>query len=265
MNRWSRAAPTLLKVGFAETITYRAEFVIWMLTMTLPLVMLALWTSVASEGPFASYQQQDFVAYYLGAFIVRNLTGNWVVWQINEEIRLGTLMQRLLKPIHPFVSYLATHVSAIPLRTLVAFPIAVILLWTSARDMLITDAARLAILAAALLGTFLLGFFILVAIGSLGFFLERSIALVQVYIGFFAILSGYLIPLELYPAWVRAIANALPFRFMLSFPVELLIGRVDTSAALVLLGQQWLWLGLCAPLTLLVWSRGVRRFEAYGA
>src|SRR5213079_1094660 len=45
-----RAFPTLFRVGLAEMIAYRAEFVIWILTTNMPLVMMALWTAVASEG-----------------------------------------------------------------------------------------------------------------------------------------------------------------------------------------------------------------------
>src|SRR5262249_19533403 len=48
--RTARALPTLLRVGVAETVAYRAEFLVWILTTTLPLVMLGLWTSVADEA-----------------------------------------------------------------------------------------------------------------------------------------------------------------------------------------------------------------------
>ena len=113
-----QSAPALLRIGFAETVAYRAEFVVWMLTTTMPLVMLGLWTSVAAEAPFRGFGQRDFVAYYLATLIVRNVTSSWVVWQINEEIRQGNLSMRLLRPIHPFASYAATHLSAVPLRTL---------------------------------------------------------------------------------------------------------------------------------------------------
>src|SRR5690606_3990107 len=34
------ALPTLLRIGVAETVAYRAEFVVWMLTSTMPLVNL---------------------------------------------------------------------------------------------------------------------------------------------------------------------------------------------------------------------------------
>lgn len=264
-RRWSRAMPTLLRVGLAETIAYRVEFIIWMLTMTLPLVMLGLWTSVAAEGPFAGYAERDFVAYYLGAFIVRNLTGNWVVWQINEEIRTGSLMQRLLKPIHPFVTYAATHMSAIPLRALVALPIALILLWSQASGLLVTDPTRLAILVMALAGTFFLTFFMLVTIGALGFFLERSLAIVEIYLGVFAVFSGYLIPLPLFPDALQRAAELLPFRYMLAFPVETLIGRLDSGQALAALAIQWSWVAAILPISAFAWRTGIRRFEAYGS
>ena len=63
-NRAIRALPTLLRIGVAETVAYRGEFLVWMLTSTMPLIMLGLWTSVADEGPFQDYTSAHFVAYY---------------------------------------------------------------------------------------------------------------------------------------------------------------------------------------------------------
>src|SRR6202012_2007150 len=72
ISRTVRALPTLLRIGVAETIAYRGEFLVWMLTTTMPLVMLGLWTAVADEGPFRQFSSNDFVAYYLAMLIVRN-------------------------------------------------------------------------------------------------------------------------------------------------------------------------------------------------
>jgi ABC-2 type transport system permease protein len=260
-----KAVPALLRIGIAETVAYRAEFLIWMLTTTLPLVMLGLWTSVADEAPFRGYASRDFVAYYLAALIVRNLTGSWVTWQINEEIRQGTLSMRLLRPIHPLAGYAATHLSAIPLRALVALPVAVILLFTSAREVLVDTPGDIALLFASFAGAWLLSFMTLFLIGTAAFYIQRSMGIFEVYWGVFAVMSGYLVPLALMPGWVRSIAAAAPFRHMLSTPVEIMIGRVHGTAALELVGLQWAWaLGVTA-LALLSWWAGIRRFEAYGA
>lgn len=260
-----RALPTLLRVGMAESLAYRAEFIIWMLTSTLPLVMLALWTSVAAEAPFAHFDSRDFVAYYLATLVVRNLTGNWVIWQINDDVRRGTLSLKLLKPIHPFFTYAATHLASIPLRGLVALPFAIILLLSSAGEVLIADPTRLAIFALSLIGAWALTFYFLTILGSLAFFLEKSMSIFEIYLGVFAIFSGYLLPLSLLPGWLQDIAAWLPFRYMLAFPVELLIGFYDADQALRLLGAQWLFVLGALVLSLLVWRAGVRRFEAYGS
>lgn len=269
LPRWRaalRATPTLLRVGVAETVAYRVEFVIWMLTTTLPLIMLGLWTSVAAEQPFAQFGQREFVAYYVAALIVRNLTGSWVVWQLNDEIRRGLLSFRLLRPVHPFVTLAATHVSSVPMRSLVAIPFAVILLLSSARDILVTDPVLLLVLVAALLGAWLITFFMLVMIGAAALFVDKSVAVFEAYLGVFAVLSGYLVPLALLPAWAGRIAAWTPFRFMLAFPVELAIGRYDgRGAALRDLALQWGWVVLVIGLALWVWRAGIRRYEAFGS
>lgn len=264
MRSAARAMPTLLRVGMAEAIAYRAEFIVWMLTSTLPLVMLGLWTSVANEAPFASYRAADFVAYYLATLIVRNLCGNWAFWHISEEIRQGTLSMRLLRPIHPFYAYAATHLASVPLRGLVALPFAGILLWSSASDRLITDPALIGIFVLSVAGAWMLTFLTLVTVGSLAFFIEKSMALFDVYIGVFAVMSGYLVPLPLLPHWVGQVADVAPFRFMLSFPVETLLGMHSRIGALEMLAAQWAYVGAIAVVALLVWRSGVRRYEAYG-
>lgn len=259
-----RAIPTILRVSAAETLAYRVEFAVWMLTTTLPLIMLGLWTSVAHEAPFAQFGSREFIAYYLGALVVRNLTGSWVVWQINDDVRRGSLNTKLLRPIHPFVVYASQHIASVPLRAIIALPFAVILLLTSARELLITDSPRLLILAASLAGAWLLTFFVLVAIGSLALYFDKSLAIFDVYLGIFAVLSGYLVPLALLPDWAQTLAGYAPFRYMLAFPVELLMGRFDTGEALRLLGVQWLFVAAAITGALLIWRRGLRRYEAFG-
>jgi ABC-2 type transport system permease protein len=266
VRRILRAYPTLLRIGLAEAVAYRAEFIVWMLTTTMPLVMLALWTAVAREQPFAQWDQSDFVSYYLGALIIRTLTGSWVVWEMNQEIRVGTLSMRLLRPIHPLFAYSAEHIAAIPLRAVIAVPIAIILLLATSGSHIVHDPLCAVIVVPAIAGAWLIMFMTMFMVGTLGFFLEKSIAVFEIWWGLFAVLSGYLVPLELMPAWVERIAFWLPFRYMLSYPVELLTGRIsDPETAARLLAAQWAWVVLLTFAALALWRRGIRRFEAYGA
>jgi ABC-2 type transport system permease protein len=257
--------PTLLRIGVAETVAYRAEFLVWLLTTTIPLVMLGLWSTVAEEGPFRGYSQPDFVAYFLAILIVRNVTGSWVAWQISEEIRLGSMSMRLLRPIHPFVALAASHAAAIPFRCIVALPVALVLLLSSGASALTTEPLQLALLVPSLVLAWLITFTLLFAIGSLAFFITRAMGLLSLYFLVFTLMSGYLLPLPLLPSVISDIAEWSPFRFMLSFPVELMTKRMPGDQLATLLVAQVCWAIGCLVLAMWIWRRGIKRFEAVGS
>lgn len=262
-----RALPTLLRIGVAETVAYRAEFIVWMLTSTMPLIMLALWTSVASEAPFADFTSEKFVAYYLGVLIVRNMTGNWVAWQMAEEVRMGVLSMRLLRPIHPFFAYAASHAAALPFRSLIALPLAFILLISSGASALTTEPLQLALLLPSLALAWLITFGIFFALGCIAFWTTQAFGIVNFYFAVWSLFSGYIIPMELmrvkFPAVVD-VAYWLPFYYMLAAPVELMTSHLTGEQIVRLLGAQIAWAALCVALGLWVWRLGVRRFEAVG-
>jgi ABC-2 type transport system permease protein len=264
IRRVIRAYPTLLRVGLSEVVAYRAEFLVWILTTNMPLVMLAIWHAVAKEGPVGRFDQKEFTAYYLAVQAVRLLTSTWVVWQMSMEIRDGTLSAKLLRPIHPLFAYSAEHLAAVPLRALVVSPIIVVLIYAAGDRLALHDPALMTIFLASLLGAWLLIFFTMVLLGALAFFIESALGLFELWLGIHAIFSGYLIPLEVLPAWIRGATRVLPFRYMLGFPVETLVGLETRAQALRDLGIQWGWVAVFLGCGLLVWRAGVRRFSAYG-
>jgi ABC-2 type transport system permease protein len=262
--RTLRALPILLRIGVAETVAYRAEFLVWILTTTQPLIMLGLWTSVAREAPFRGYSSNDFVAYFLATLIARQLTGNWVAWQISEDVRSGAMAMRLLRPIHPFIAYASSHAAAIPFRSFVALPVAFVLLASSGASALTTDPVQLALLVPSLALAWLATFAILFAIGALAFFITQTMAIANLYFGLFSLFSGYLMPLDMLPPSVAAVAAWLPFRFMLSAPVELMTRSLDGERLARLLGGQLAWTAILLATALGLWRAGVKRFESVG-
>lgn len=264
LRRAVRAFPTLLRVGFSEVVAYRAEFLVWILTTNMPLVMLALWHAVAADGPVGRFTQRDFTSYYLGVLVVRLLTSNWVAWQMSMEVRDGTLAAKLLRPVHPVYAYAAEHLAAVPMRAVVISPMVAILFVTSWDRLAGHDPARVLIVLAALAGAWLLMFFSMVVLGALAFFIESALGAFELWIGVYSIFSGYLIPLETLPRWVRGAAALLPFRFMLGFPAEVLVGLLNRADALAALGAQWAYVALAAGGAALVWRAGVQRFVAFG-
>lgn len=263
-RRTLRAFPTLLRVGFAEMVAYRTEFIIWVLTTNMPLVMMGLWTAVAADGPVGRFGAAQFVAYYLATLIIRLVTSTWMVWEMTMDIRQGTMAMRLLRPMHPLLAYAAEHLAAIPMRLLVSSPLIAILWWTSGDQLTAGDPTRLFIVLASIAGAWLILFFMMAIIGSLAMFIESALGVFEIWLGLHFILSGYLVPLELMPTWVAGIAHHLPFRYSLGFSVEVLVGLIDTPRALRELGIQWCYVAALFATTLAVWRAGIRRFVAFG-
>jgi len=259
-----RALPTLLRVGFAEAVAYRAEFLVWLLSTNMPLVMLALWSAVAREAPVGRFGQAEFTAYFLAALVVRLTTGAWVIWELNYEIRQGTLALRLLRPLHPLLAYACENVAAMPLRLLLSLPVTLTLLFTVGGSHVTRDPVLLALFPVTLLGAWLITFLAMCVVGTLAFYVESAGSIFEIWMGLFGVFSGYLVPLELFPAWVTALARALPFRYMLAFPVELVIGMQSRARALAELSVQWLFVALLGACAVGAWRMGLRRFAAFG-
>jgi len=264
VRRTLSAIPTLVRVGLAEAVAYRAEMLVWLLSTTMPLVMLALMTAVAREGPVGRFGQEDFTAYYLAALVVRLLTGAWVIWEVNFEIRQGTLSYRLLRPIHPLVAYACENVGAMPLRVVVVIPIAIAAVLLAGPGHVTSDPLLLGVFPLAVVGAWLITFLAMSLIGALAFHVESSSALFEVWLGLFGVFSGYLFPLELFPHWLAAAARFLPFRYMLAFPVEMVTGLTPRAVALAELGIQWGFVLLLALAARTAWRVGLRRFAAFG-
>ncbi len=259
-----RALPTLLRIGFAEAVAYRAEMVVWVLATTMPLVMLALWTAVAQGAPIGRYGEHQFLAYFLATFIVRQVTGSWAFWEMNMEVRSGALGMRLLRPIHPLWAYAAESVASLPMRVLVSLPVAFIALFVLGAGDVARDPVVWLLWVVSVIGGWLITLLANFVVGAAAFFMESSVKLMDAWLVFFFVLSGYLIPVDLFPPALRAVVDWLPFRYQIGLPVELMTGATPLGSAWPMLARQWLWVLLGVGATALLWRSGTRRFAAYG-
>jgi ABC-2 type transport system permease protein len=260
----ARALPTMLRVSFAEVLAYRAEIVVWMLAYTMPLIMLALWTAVARDAPVGRFDQRGFQAYFLMSLIVRFCTSAWVVWEMNFEVRQGTLQRRLLRPIHPLIGYACEQAAALPLRFVLMVPILIATLSWLGTSIVTRDPVQLALVLPSIAGAWCLMFLTMALIGTLSLWWESSIAAWEVWIGLYMVFSGYVMPIELFPGWLRAALDVLPFRYMLSSPVENILGLCSRGDSLRAVAIQWLMAALLALALRRAWARGVKRFQAFG-
>lgn len=259
-----RALPTLMRVGFSEALAYRAELLVWVLSTTMPFIMMALWTAVARDAPVGRYGPSGFVGYFLATFVVRQLTGAWAAWQINYEVRQGTLAMRLLRPISPLWTYATENLGAMPMRFLVAVPVAVISVLVVGPSAVPQHWWGWPLLLVSLLGGWLITFLANVCIGTMALYMESSQKVMDIWLVLFFVFSGYMFPVGITPDWMRTLTNWLPFRYQIGLPAEIMTGVHSLHETLGLVASQWIWVFLLGGIAVALWRGGLRRFAAYG-
>ncbi len=265
-HRWAtlRALPTLVRIGIAEAVAYRAEMFVWILTTSMPFVMLALFTAVGRERPLGTFDEQGFAAYFLVTFIIRQFVTSWASWEINFEVRTGTLAMRLMRPVNPILCYAIENLAAMPIRLIIAAPVAIVALTLVREDQLPPDFLGWLMFFVSWTGAWFLSFLINVIFGTLSLWLDQSMKLMDVWMAGYLAFSGYLVPIALFPAGLREAVQWLPFHSQIGLPIELLLGTHPRAEAAALLAVQWGWIALTGLLVWALWRRGVRRFAAYG-
>ena len=255
------------RTTFASFVQYRASIFIWMIWHVLsPLIYLAVWSAVsrAGTGSAGGYTPQDFAAYFIVVMLVNHVTYTWVFYEYEYRIRHGSLSLALLRPLHPihrdFVENICSKLITMPLLLAAAWVLG--LIFTPA-----LKPAPWALLAfvPALVLALSVRFLVEWTLALAAFWTTRVSAVNQGYFAATLFLSGQMAPLTLLPGPVQAAAAILPFRWMVSFPAELLLNQLTPGEALTGLAAQAAWLAVAFALHRVVWRAGLRQYSAVGA
>lgn len=255
----------LLKVNWNLTLEYRAGMLIWVLANTLPLVMLAVWTAIAEAGPVGNYRTVDFVTYYLALLLVRQMTSVWVAWELDYDIRRGELSHKLLRPLDPIHNHVALHLADKLFRLFTVVPPILLAAALVPGVSYPSDALTLALFLFSTVCALAIRFMAQTAIGLLSFWITQSLAINEMIYAGMVMFGGVIAPLELFPPAVGRLAEVLPFRYMLSLPVELLLGRLADGDRFIALGIQLFWLAVFTAVYRLLWRVGLKQYSAVGA
>ena len=172
MSAW-RKARVLVSVQLALTAEYRAEVVIWMLSGTLSLIMMLVWMAQAAAAPGGQLGGYTPTAYFLASWLTVQLQVVWVAWELDLEIRHGTLSPKLLRPLDPLWQHLAAHVAERMFRFLPSLGLVVLFAWAVGADFAAAWWAYPAGLGLAVFG-FCVRFLLEYAIGLMAFWTDSS-------------------------------------------------------------------------------------------
>lgn len=221
---------------------------------------LAIATGTTQLGGFG---REWYLAYAIWAPFVSRITSNWMYeGRMIEEIESGSINGILTRPMSFFEYYLSQFLGYKITTTLLSLmvPIAAIAILD-----LPTQWERLPG-ALALIGLYLIFLHLLsFAISTLAFSLTRVFSFTVAKNLAMVLLSGELLPLDLFPETWRNILLWLPFANAVYVPVGYLTGRIGPDIFLQGLFTLTVGILVASVLAWRMWRSGLSRYVGTGA
>lgn len=255
------------KLCLLGELEYRGTFLLWVLgDLVGALISLAVWLAVSEYSAGMPMDRAQLVTYFVAQGLVSTFTISWLVYLVPENIREGFLSPRLLRPVTPLAHFIGDNLGQKGLRLLMLVPLtAVVAVVFRGELRLPVEPGTWALFAVAVVLAAIVSFMLDMVVNSLAFWLQDVWGVESTYRLAERFLNGGFIPLALLPSWLAGAAYAQPFRYTLSFPLEILTGALPAGALLP--GFAW-QIGYAVGMYLLYrvqWHFGLRTYSSVGA
>lgn len=267
---------TILRICLEERLVYRGDFALGTLMRFLPIVtQIFLWQAVfASSGKaeLAGYKEQQIVAYYLLTMVSRAFSSMpGLASGIASQVRGGEIKKYLIQPVDMLGFLLLGRVAhKLAYYSVATLPFAFVFFICRSYFYDLPDTAAthsvttFTIFVATLILSFILGYYLEVALGLIGFWwLEvSSVLFVYMLLNFF--LSGHMFPLDMLPEPWRMVVNLLPLQYLAYFPAAVFLGKVTGTALIQGLIVEVAWVVFFIGLSRWMFYRGVKHYSGFG-
>jgi ABC-2 type transport system permease protein len=258
----------LIKQHTQLRLAYRGDMIVYSLaSASLPLLGLALWLTT-SNFTNLPYSQSELIAYFIVAIYVSIFTEMWQSWYMNESINNGSFSVYLIRPlgvIERFITELFSDKFYKMLSVSLLIPLAYFLVPKEVWGELSLNLIAISLFMVSVVFGFFILFLIelLIGLSTVWFydidFLKSYIDLAN---GF---LAGRFVPLIFLPPILSNLAIFLPFRYAISFPIEILLNKLTFNAIILGFAVELFWLISMFVVYKIVFNAFVRNYKGYGA
>ncbi|KKT72901.1 MAG: hypothetical protein UW69_C0077G0014 [Microgenomates group bacterium GW2011_GWA2_44_7] len=248
-----------------DAFAYRLEgLVFFCADLMAPLLMMVAWKTIFESQPdVAGYTINQILFYYLLIFILRT-TLSVYPHDISNQIRTGKLNASLVRPVSILINQLASEIAWKIVRIMFLAVAVVLLVITFFGGVAIPNLQLISLpLLISLVNALLLNYFIKTIIEFTAFWTSEVDGLRSSFYILESFFSGTILPLNLLPGGIEALAQLLPFRFFYYFPIQIMLGKVSNGEIISNILISWGWLLFAIIVTRLLIRRGLKRYSAF--
>lgn len=228
------------------------------------LIPFFIWKSVLGQGEeIYGYSFPAIMTYLFGTTVLRSLVMGSRTIDLGTMINSGNLTIPLMRPINLFNFFFVRDIADKLFNlSFILIEIPLILLLFKPPVFVQTDPLIVITAIVSIILAILIYFYINVIFGSLAFWSRDIWAprfLLMVIMEFAA---GAMFPLDMLPQIWQKILYLTPFPYLLFIPLKTYLGEPTLVGSHLFIGLVWvLILGFAAKL---IWSKGIRSYEAEG-
>lgn len=250
--------------AFAREATYRADVFTNVGSVILRVYLFrSVWTALYAQNaappdvPLHAVITYSTIALLMS--LVLEIDGTRI---IREKLREGTIATDLIKPISLPLYFFSDGfgMTAFALTLLVpAILVSLLIVHIDVPSVL----GLLMFLISFAIG-YLVNFLLNFLMNTVAFWTLETFAIQLIVRWISDLLSGQIVPLIFFPAFLQQWVLALPFAAIYSTPLLIYIGKIPPSGYAGALAVQLLWLAIFAALALIVWRAAERRVVLQG-
>ncbi len=258
----------IFSIYWQEALTRRATFIVERFRALVVLVSFYyFWDAILkTRTSFAGYDRNQILTYVLGMNVLKSLVFSTRTEEITAEINHGRLSSYLLKPVN-FMLYTLFKDLAEKSINLVSSIVEVLgLIWFFGVQIhWPTSPLTWLALSASTLGAVWLYFIISFATGCGGFWTSETWGprfLLELFLEFTA---GTFFPLDVLPLSAQKIFMALPSPYLIFFPIQIFLGKLNSHQIINGLCIQTFWIFAVSAIAYVVWEKGIKVYSAAGS
>lgn len=253
-------------MSIADSFAYRADILIFTLTGIIrPIAFLFVWQAVVSSGSNSPFSMTDFSRYYILSMIVGAVVAVWSSPFISSRIRQGRISPYLLKPFS-YISYdLGQNVGEKFLKFAFLIPIVIVVSSIFKPNFYFPNITTALLLLASTGMAFVINYLFDICVALTAFWIDETSSLSDFLDLSLMIFSGRLVPLQTLPQQFSLLSLILPFRYSLSFPIEIYLQKLSSQEIMQGFVFQLFWVCILVGGYKFLWTNGLKKYSAVGA
>ena len=264
---------SILRINWIHALEYRANALIGLFAILSGLfIEYQIWslifdtndTSIKMAGSSNTLTFHELIVFIFLSIIVGQLKSSWVTSsQMIMEIRQGLINKYLIRPISYFWYHFMMFIGVNSLYIIVYMTLLILFVFIFP-GMLFNSLTSIFGFGISLLLSIYLSYCIYFIMVCFAFWFGEVRSIVVAYNLGMLMISGQYIPIRLFPDNILNIIQWTPIPYLVDTPVSIATGLIQYQEWITHIGFAFIWCIILTCISLLIYSTGIKGYEAYG-